>query len=104
MVVDRPNAIVSGGLSRCRDHYLLSLGTPQRPQGRKPTHIEFVRIIKDGSRFQVIAGLLNRLFFTRYSGSGLLILCWGRLSTISACFRWTRTVSAATRIPVCSAR
>src|SRR5713101_79181 len=85
------------------DHHLFTFGAPQCPQGRQPTDIEFIGIIEYVALFQLVAGVFNRLFLTRYSGSGLLILCWGRLSTMSAFFSTRRTVSVETRWPVFSA-
>jgi hypothetical protein len=55
-------------------------------------------------RFQVVAGVFHRLLFTTYAGSGRLFVCWGRLSTMPACFKARRTVSSETRMPVRSAR
>src|SRR5262249_45922227 len=103
MIVDGANAVVLGGLSRSGNHHLLPFGAPHRPQRGKPTEIEFIGVIEDIPRFPMVSGRFNRLFFTTYSGSGLLIVCWGRLKTISAAWRWTRTVSFCTRIPVRSA-
>jgi hypothetical protein len=87
MVIDGPDTIVFSGLSWCGDHDLLAFGTPHGPQGGQPTEVEFIGVIKDFFCLQAISGFLNRLFLTRYTGSGLLILCWGRLSTMSASSR-----------------
>jgi hypothetical protein len=32
-------------------------------EGRHPTNIEFVRIVKHITRVQMVAGIFNRLFF-----------------------------------------
>src|SRR5512139_1654116 len=104
MIIDRANAVALVRLSRGRNHDLLALWAPHRSQGRHPREVELIRIIEDLLRFQGRTGVFNRLFLTAYSGSGLLIVCCGRLMTMSAAFRWHRTVSASTRIPVCSAR
>ena len=104
MIIHRPQPIAFRGGAGRWNHDLLSLGTPHLAQRRVPTHIEFVGIVKDFIAFQVVTRFFNRLFLTWYSGSGLLILCCGRLITIPAALRCSRTVSIPTRIPVCSAR
>src|SRR5271157_2433563 len=75
MVVDRSQAIVNLGLTRGRDHHLLPFGTPHRTQGREPTDIEFICIVEYIACLQSVSGFFNLLFFTWYSGSGLLIVC-----------------------------
>src|SRR5258708_5673810 len=104
VIVHGANAVVLGRLSWGGDHHLLSLGAPHGSECGEPTEIELIGVIEDIPGAQVVAGCFNRLFFTAYSGSGLLMVCWGRLNTISAALRWTRTVSFSTRIPVCSAK
>src|SRR5260370_6674276 len=101
VIVHGSNAVVLRWLSGGGNHHLLSLGAPHGPQRGKPTEIELIGVIEHIPSFQFVAGCFNRLFFTAYSGSGLLIVWWGRLNTISAALRWTRTVSFCTRIPVC---
>src|SRR5258707_6932155 len=103
VLVHGSTAVVLGRLSGGGNHHRLSLGAPHRPQRGEPTEIELIRVIEDIPRFPVVAGRFTRLFLSAYSGSGLLIVCWGRLNTISAAWRWTRTVAFSTRIPVRSA-
>ncbi len=103
VVVDGADAGVLGWLTGRRDHDRLSLRPPHSVQGREATDVEFSRIIKVVSWLHAGAGSFDRLFLTRYSGSGRLILGCGRLSTISGFARCKRTVSASTRMPVTSA-
>lgn len=103
MVIDSAQAITPIRLPGCRDHHLLAFRAPESTQGGQPTDIELVRVVEHIAWFQVIARFFDRLFFTWYSGSGLLILCWGRLSTMSAFLSNRRTVSVETRRPVFSA-
>src|SRR5262245_40669535 len=103
MIVDPANTIVFFGLAWGRDHDLLALRAPHRSQGGMPADVKFISIVEDFIDFQVVSFLFDRFFLTRYSGSGLLTLCWGRLMTISAAFKCKRMVSVETRSPVCSA-
>ena len=103
MVIDGANTRALRGLAWRGDHHLLACRTPQGFAGRQPGQIARIGRGKDLPWLQAIAGRFNRLFFPWYSGAGLLILCWGRLKTMSASCRCRRTVSAATRMPVCSA-
>src|SRR5215217_1697526 len=103
MVVDRSDAVALFGLGWRLDHHLLALRSPHRLEGGHPAQVELVGVVEDLSRSEVVASLFNRLFLRAYSGSGLVMVCWGRLSTIPAAFRCTRTVSYSTRMPVCSA-
>src|SRR5262245_32345686 len=103
MIVDPTNPVMLFGLAWGRDHDLLALRAPHRSQGRMPTDVKFISIVEEFIGFQVVPFLFNRFFFTRYSGSGLLTLCWGRLMTISAAFKCKRMVSVETRSPVSSA-
>ena len=93
MIVNRANAVILVGLPRSGNHHLLAFRTPHRMQGGKPTEIKLILIIEHLTGLQVITGLFNRLFFSRYSGSGLLIVCCGRERTISASASTRRTVS-----------
>ena len=104
MIVDGAQPIALVRLPWGRNHDLLTSRTPQGAQGGQPTEIEFVSIVKHLTSFQMVAAVFNRLFFTAYSGSGRLIVCWGRLRTMSACFSARRIVSSETRMPVLSAR
>jgi hypothetical protein len=104
MIVDgaQPTPLVR--LPRGGDHDLRPPRAPQGTQGGPPTDSECVRVVKHLTRFQVGAGVRNRLFLPAYSGSGLLICCGGRRRTRPACCRARRTVSSETRSLVCSAR
>src|SRR5215210_7494040 len=103
MVVDRADAVSPGGLGGRRDHHLPALRAPYGLQSRHPAQAELVRVVETIARFEPVAGFFDRLFLRAYSGSGLLIVCWGRLSTMPWAFRCSRTVSYSTRMPVCSA-
>src|SRR5512143_444374 len=87
MIIDRANAVTLRRLPRGRNHDLLAVRTPQRPQGGHPGEVELIGRIADLPRFQRRTGFFNRLFCTGYSGSGLLMVGWGRLMTMSAAFR-----------------
>jgi hypothetical protein len=87
MIVHGADAEVSRRLSRRKDHDLLPFRAPQRAQGRQPTHVELIGVVEDVTGLQLVACLFDRLFFTAYSGSGLVMVCWGRLSTMSAALR-----------------
>jgi len=63
VIVDSSNAIVSCLLTGCWDHHLLPFGAPHRSQGRKPTDVELIGIIKDFPCFDLISGLFNQLLF-----------------------------------------
>jgi hypothetical protein len=104
LVMDRTQAIPLVRLPGGGNYNLLTARTPQGAQGGQSADIEFVRVVKHLAGVQMVEGLFNRLFCSAYSGSGLLIWCWGRLSTMPACFSTRRTVSSETRMPVCSAR
>ena len=104
MVVHRPDAVALFGLGGRRDYHLLALRTPHGLEGGHPAQVELVGVVEVISRFEyAVAGLFDHLFLRAYSESGLLMVCWGRLSTIPAAFRCIRTVSYSTRMPVCSA-
>jgi hypothetical protein len=103
MVVDCTKTIAFPGLSGRRDHHLLALPAPHRSERWQPADVELVGVVEHLTWLQSIPRVLNRLFLTLYSGSGLLMVCWGRLSTIPAFFSSLRTVSSETRMPVCSA-
>jgi hypothetical protein len=103
MVVDSPDAIVLLGLAWSWDHDLLSFWAPHRNQGWQPGQVEFISVIKHFLRFQVVSDVFDRLFLTLYSGSGLLMVCCGRLKTIPPALSTRRTVSVETRNPVSSA-
>jgi hypothetical protein len=103
VIIHGTQPVASVGLTRGGDHHLLAFGAPQRSQGWQPTDVKFIGVVKDIPWFQAVSCVFNRLFFTWYAGSGLLILCWGRLSTMSAFFSTRRTVSVETRRPVFSA-
>ena len=103
MVIDGANALALRGLAWRGDHHLLAFRTPHGFEGRQPGEIARIGIVKDLPGLQAIAGRFHRLFFPWYSGSGLLMVCWGRLKTMSASCRCRRTVSASTRMPVWSA-
>jgi hypothetical protein len=75
VIVHGAKALVLGRLSGGRDHHLLSLGTPHRPQRGKPTEVELIGVIKHIPCTQSVTGVFNRLFLTAYSGSGLLMVC-----------------------------
>jgi hypothetical protein len=47
-----------------------------------PADVELISIVEGLARLQVIAGVFNRLFLSAYSGSGLVIVCCGRLNAI----------------------
>ena len=104
MIVHGTQTIAFRWLSRRGNHDLLSARTPQRAQRWKPAEIKFVGVIKNLANVQMITRFLDRLFFSSYSGSGLVILCCGRLITMSFCFKSRRRVSSENRRPVWSAR
>ena len=93
MVVHRSDAVTLFGLGGSGDHNLLAFRSPYRLEGRHPTQVELVGVVEMISRPEAVAGLFDRLFLKAYSGSGLVMVCWGRLRTIPAAFRCTRTVS-----------
>jgi hypothetical protein len=93
MVVDGAQAIPFIRLTGRGHHDVLTPRAPHGAQGRQPTDIECVSSVKHRTGLQMVAGVLDRLFFTEYSGSGLLIVWWGRLSTMPAGFSARRTVS-----------
>jgi hypothetical protein len=103
MILPRADPVVPGGLRGSRDQHRLALRTPLRAPGRPPTPVELIGRGADLSRSEPVTGVFTRLFFPRSSGSGLLMGCWGRLSTLSAALRGPRPVSSCPRIPVCSA-
>jgi hypothetical protein len=79
MIIDGTQPIPLIRLAWRGNHDVLTPKTPHRAQGRQPAHIECVRIVERLPGGRMIAGLFNRLVFTAYSGSGLLIWCWGWL-------------------------
>src|SRR5215211_748061 len=93
VVVDRPDAVALFGLGWGLDHHLLALGAPHRLEGRHPAQVELVCVVEMIPRLQPVAGFFDRLFLRAYSGSGLVMVCWGRLKTMPSAFRCTRTVS-----------
>ena|SRR5215208_7685796 len=97
VVVHRSDAVTPGGLDRCLDHHLLSLGAPHGSQRWHPAQVELLSVVEDISCSEIVACFFDRLFLRAYSGSGLVMVCWRRLSTILAAFRCTRTVSYSTR-------
>lgn len=86
VLVHRPDPVVLVGLAWGRNHHLLPFRAPHGAPGGEPAQMKRIRIIEHFAWFQAITGRFNRLFFPRYSGSGLVIVCWGRLSTISPDF------------------
>ena len=42
VIVHRSNAVILVRLPRRRDHHLLALGTPHRPQGWEPAQIKLI--------------------------------------------------------------
>jgi hypothetical protein len=101
VVVDRPDAVAlflgwaGVGIITCWPfglHIALRVGIQLR--------LELLGIVEDVCRSEVVAGLFERLFLRVYSGSGLVMVCWGRLKTIPAAFKCSRTVSYSTRMPV----
>jgi hypothetical protein len=103
VVVDGAQTIALVRLPWGGNHDVLPSRAPQGAQGGQPTEIEFALIVKHLAEFQLVAGIFNRLSFSAYSGSELLILCWGRLSIVPSCFSARRTVSSEARMPVGSA-
>src|SRR5258708_20148299 len=99
VVVERANAIVFGRLGRGVHHHLLARWTPPGTPRRQPTHVALVGVGEDRVRCEAVARIVNRLFFPAYSGSGLLMVCCGRLSTMSPAFRRRRPVSTPTPLP-----
>ncbi len=104
MIVDRSQTIMHFGLSQRWDHQLLPFRAPHLAQSRQPTDIELIRIVKDFVSLHPISSFINRLFLIWYSGSGLEIVCCGRLNAISSFANSRRIVSSETRMPVFSAR
>src|SRR3954462_936807 len=103
MVVDRSDSVALFRLGGRWDHNLLAFWSPYRLQGWHPAQVELVGVIEVLSRGETVAGLFDRLFLRAYSGSGLVMVCWGRLKTIPVAFKCTRTLSQVTRMPVVSA-
>ena len=93
MIVDGPQPVMHLGLSWGRDPHLLPFGAPHRSQSGQPAHIELVGIVEHLPWLQSVSGFFDLLFFTWYSGSGLLMVCCGRLNTISSLASSRRTVS-----------
>src|ERR671912_105417 len=89
----RADAVALLGLGGRRDHHLLAFGTPYRLQCRHPTQVELVGVVEAIARPEAVPCSLDRLFLSAYSGSGLVIVCWGRLRTMPAVFRCARTLS-----------
>jgi hypothetical protein len=104
LVVDRTQPLALVGLARGGNPHGLALRAPPGAPGGPPTASAYVSLVKRLAGFQPVTGVCTRRCFTAYAGSGLLIWCGGRLRSRPACVRARRTVAAATRIPVCSAR
>nr|WP_244936461.1 hypothetical protein [Methylobacterium currus] len=62
--INRPEPIAPRRLHRGRDHHLLPLGTPHRPQGRIPADVELVGVVEDRAGPQAVASAFDRLFLT----------------------------------------
>jgi hypothetical protein len=103
MVIDGTNAIPFRGLPGRGHHHVLPFRAPPGPERGHPGEIALVGIVKDLPGLQTVTDRFNRLFFTWYAGLGLVMGCWGRLKTMLAALRCTRTVSASPRMPGCSA-
>jgi len=101
--IDCAEPIVARGLHRRCNHHLLAFGTPHGTQGRQPADIELVGVVEDFAGPYAGAGVFDRLFLSAYSGSGLVILCCGRLSAMSAARSSRNTLGTLMRRPVCSA-
>ena len=93
VVVHRAYAVALSGLGWRWDHHLPPFRAPHRLEGGHPAQVELVGVVEDIARFETAAGFFDRLFLRAYSGSGLVMVCWGRLKTIPAAFRCTRTLS-----------
>jgi hypothetical protein len=105
VVVDRPDAVSLGvgwvGVSiiTCSGPW----GSTSPAASASSSQVELVGVVEVIFWFEALAGFFDRLLLRAYSGSGLVMVCCGRLCTIPAAFRCTRTVSYSTRMPVCSA-
>ena len=75
VIIDGSNPVSARWLSGGANHDLLPLGTPHPRDRWHPTDIELVRVVEHIPWLQAVPRCFDRLVFTSYSGSGLLILC-----------------------------
>src|SRR5918993_2728933 len=102
--VDRAQAVAPGWLRGGGDHHLPPDEAPHGPDRRVPADVELVGVVEGLARLQAATGRFDRPFFSAYSGSGLVMVCCGRLRRIPPSRSRRQTLAPLTRIPVSSAK